>query len=261
KGAAYVMAGLPVARGRLPTDIDILVRPSDLATVETALRARGWRPAKSDPYDDWYYRRHMHELPPLRHAVRGTIMDVHHTIAPPSGRLAIDAGRLWAEAVPLGGRLSVPSPTTMIVHAAIHLFQNGEIGGELCELLDGHQLLSGFGDRAGFWDDLLTRTRDLGAARPVFYMLRYAEAVFGTAVPAWVWSRLGVPASPLAVRVMDGLVPKTLVPPVRGDLSGAAARGALYLRGHWLRMPPRPLLRHLLRKSARAAGLPSFPPA
>ncbi len=37
---------------------------------------------KSDPYDDLYYRRWMHELPPLVHSERGQLVDVHHTILP-----------------------------------------------------------------------------------------------------------------------------------------------------------------------------------
>ena len=36
-----------------------------LDAVEAALIAAGWEWVKRDPYDDDYYRRWMHELPPL----------------------------------------------------------------------------------------------------------------------------------------------------------------------------------------------------
>ena len=45
---------------------------------------------------------------------------------------------------------------------------------------------------------------------------------------------------------MDALVEKT----VHGGGTPAAAL-ALYIRSHWLRMPPLLLARHLLRKSVR----------
>ena len=39
KGAAYEIAGLPAARGRIASDVDILVPREDLRTVEAALRS------------------------------------------------------------------------------------------------------------------------------------------------------------------------------------------------------------------------------
>ena len=47
---------------------------------------------KSDPYDDAYYRRWMHELPPLIHRERDRMIDVHHTILPLTARITPDAG-------------------------------------------------------------------------------------------------------------------------------------------------------------------------
>jgi hypothetical protein len=67
KGAAYVMAGLPPARGRLFTDVDILIGRDQLRQAELALLAAGWVAKRLDPYDERYYRDLMHELPPLHH--------------------------------------------------------------------------------------------------------------------------------------------------------------------------------------------------
>src|SRR5262245_23259934 len=50
KGAAYLIAGLPVAKGRISSDIDVLVDKSDLPTVETLLLKHGWEHLKVDAY-------------------------------------------------------------------------------------------------------------------------------------------------------------------------------------------------------------------
>lgn len=56
KGAAYVLAGLPAARGRLFADLDLLVPLTQIEAVEETLVAHGWLRMKIDPYDDRYYR-------------------------------------------------------------------------------------------------------------------------------------------------------------------------------------------------------------
>ena len=70
KGAAYALAGLPPARGRLAADVDIMVPKARLAEAEAALLSHGWEHMTLDAYDQRYYRTWMHELPPLRHRER-----------------------------------------------------------------------------------------------------------------------------------------------------------------------------------------------
>src|SRR4051812_45405683 len=67
KGGAYLAAGLPAARGRTSTDLDILVPKASLGPVERIPLARGWQVHEINDYDDAYYRRWMHELPPFWH--------------------------------------------------------------------------------------------------------------------------------------------------------------------------------------------------
>ena len=56
KGAAYLIAGLPAARGRVFSDVDILVPFDRLAEVEAALMLHGWTTTHHDAYDQRYYR-------------------------------------------------------------------------------------------------------------------------------------------------------------------------------------------------------------
>ncbi len=67
KGTAFVAAGLDAGEGRSIGDLDILIPRAALDRAEAALFAAGWEWVKDDPYDQLYYRRWMHELPPLIH--------------------------------------------------------------------------------------------------------------------------------------------------------------------------------------------------
>jgi hypothetical protein len=254
KGAAYVGAGLPAALGRRFSDIDILVPKSRLADAEAALMLHGWRSTVQDAYDQRYYREWMHELPPMAHGRRGTAIDVHHAILPETAALRPDPALLLADARPAAqapGCL-VLAPADMVLHSAVHLFSEGELKTGLRDLYDLHSLLGHFGAEPGFWEVLPERARALQLERPLFYALRYCTALLGTAVPAPVLARArhGAPPAPLRW-LMDRLYLRALLPnhaSCRGPLT-AAAHGALYIRGNWLRMPPLLLARHLFHKA------------
>ncbi len=255
KGAAYLMAGLPPARGRLHADVDILVPESVLSIVESALLSAGWGYVEMDPYDHWYFRNWLHELPPLRHAERGTVLDVHYAILPRTSRLNPDAAAFIESAEPLdGGIFCIPSPEDMVLHGAAHMFQDGEIGGALRDLIDIDDLLRHFGARPAFWHRLAARARRLKLMRPLFYGLRYAQSMLRTPVPAAAMreAACGAPLAPV-VRLMDGLVNRALI------LAGTESRRALNPvallavsdRAHWSRMPLHLFVRHVFKKASR----------
>ncbi len=251
KGAAYILAGLPAARGRLFADLDLLVPLAQIEPVEKALLAHGWLRTQIDPYDDRYYRVWMHEIPPLRHRERKTEIDLHHTILPRTSRLKPDPALLLAAARPLEDpRLRVLAPADMVLHSLVHLFLEGDPveGLRLRDLVDVTDLLAHFGQERGFWESLVPRGRELDLQRPLYYGLRFARSILGADVPAAVVSdaESGAPAAP-ARRLMDWLVPLAMLPehPDFPRRSAAVARWLLYARSHWLRMPPLMLARHL----------------
>jgi hypothetical protein len=260
KGAAYVMAGLPPAQGRLCSDVDILVPQANLAAVEQALLAHGWEAVNLDEYDQYYYRTWMHELPPLRHRNRQTLIDVHHTILPCTGRLHPSPEKLFTLAQPLAGtRFQVLSPADMVLHSAAHAFQDGELADALRDLFDLDDLLRHFALQPGFWEQLVERANELGLGRPLYYALAYTRQLLRTPVPRHVSeaSQRWRPAWPVP-GVMDALVTRALLPehPDQARTGISWARRMLYLRSHWLRMPPLLLARHLLRKSLRRGHRP-----
>lgn len=264
KGAAYAMAGLPSGRGRLFSDIDILVPKDQLDDVENALMVHGWASTHHDAYDQRYYRTWMHELPPMVHLRRGNAIDVHHAILPETAPVRPDPALLRAAARPIPGDLGelgvcTLSPHDMFLHSAVHLFFGGEFDQGLRDLFDMHRLATHFGTEPGFWDGLVARAGALELTRPMFYALRYANRTFDTPVPASVMAAAEAFAPPQPVlALMDALFTRALVPPhpectARFD---GAAHFALYVRGNWLRMPLVLLTRHLFHKafvSPRAA--------
>lgn len=263
KGAAYVLADLPPARGRLFSDIDILVPKADIARVESALMQAGWMSQHVDAYDQRYYRVWMHEIPPMRHVQRANMIDVHHAILPLTARARPDPAKLRAGAVALPATpgqssqseersVCVLAPSDMVLHSATHLFYDGEFDKGLRDLLDLHRLLLHFGAEPGFWERLPARARELELARPLFYALRYCVLVLGTPVPAATVAALASAApGHLLLQLMDALFERALMPnhaSCDGALTGSA-RLLLYIRGNWLRMPPLLLARHLFHKA------------
>lgn len=247
KGAGYVAAGLPPGRGRQVADIDLLVPEAQLGVAEATLKEHGWLTAALEPYDDLYYRRWTHELPPMVHEERGSVVDVHHGILPRTSRLRPLPSRLLERSVPAGS-YRVLCPSHMVLHAATHLFHDGEVTGAIRDLVDITHLLGTFGGVPGFWDDWLAEAGTLGLERPAYYAVRYAVKSGNLRVPPDVVARMEAWAPPSTIlRLMDALVSRTISG--RTGRWGSAATFALYVRSHWLRMPPLLLARHLAHKA------------
>lgn len=260
KGAAYAMAGLEAAEGRIFSDIDILVPRAALADVESALMLHGWAGVGHDDYDQLYYRRWMHELPPMRHIWRETVIDVHHAILPSTAVARPDSLLLREAAEPLaaypacGGLppLLTLSPADMVLHCATHMLHESEFYHGLRNLVDIDRLLHEFGDLPGFWGRLAERAAVLQLERPLFHALRHAARLLHTPVPASLLAG-SVPGrpGPAVLVFMDALLARALLPDHSscGGAASALARRMLYLRGNWLRMPPWLLARHLFHKA------------
>lgn len=184
KGTAYAAAGLSCAAGRQIGDLDILVLRLDIGRAENELLEAGWEWVKSDPYDDAYYRDHMHELPPLIHKARDRMIDVHHTILPQTHRITPDALALMSDAVTTQGGLAVLSPADMACHCAAHMLADGDLQGGLRNLWDFHCLTRDFAAAdPGFWDGLGRRAAMHGLEAAVHRAARLARDLYGSDLP------------------------------------------------------------------------------
>jgi hypothetical protein len=266
KGAAYLMAGLPHAQGRIFSDVDILVPKRAVAEVESALMLSGWQHGEVTAYDQRYYRQWMHEIPPMTHVRRGTTIDVHHTILPDTARIKVNTAALFEGIAPLPDHpgIFVLAPMDMLLHSATHLFHEGEFENGLRDLFDLDGLLRHFGSVPEFWAGLVPRAITLGLTRPLFYALRYTHLWLNTPVPpdVMVAAREATHAPAWRQPLMDACYAHVLRPMHRTSelpLSGLA-RIALYARSHWLRMPLHLLTYHLARKAV-VRPKPPEPPA
>jgi hypothetical protein len=237
KGTAFLAAGLKAGIGRSVGDLDILVPRDAIPQVEAALLAAGWEWVKPDPYDDAYYRRWMHELPPLMHRERDRMIDVHHTILPLTARITPDAAGLITDSVPLKGEdnvLRILSSNDILCHAAAHLFADGDLEGGMRNLWDIHCLIEEFGV-AG----LTERAHHHGLWPAMARAARQANALYGTDIPdSWrTWDSLD-PVFQRRLTARNGW----------GQRSRPVTRFGFFVRSHWLRMPPAMLVRHLWTK-------------
>lgn len=254
KGAAYVLANRTAADGRLFGDVDILVPRAQLNSVEAALMVHGWASGQVDSYDERYYRQWMHEIPPMTHCERGTVIDVHHNILPSTSRTVPNVELLHESSQPIPGTIfRVLCPVDMIIHSAVHLFHESELQNGLRDLFDLDSLIKEFsGQGASFWQDLVDRSILLGQVLPLYLALRYTKAILASETPEQInvllerETRLGQ----LELAVLDTVYLHALMPdrPDGNDISTLLARFAVFLRGHYLRMPLGLLSMHLIRK-------------
>jgi len=254
KGAAYVLARLPAAGGRLFNDVDILVPRERVGEAEAALMLAGWHTIPQSEYDERYYRRWMHEIPPMRHLKRASVIDVHHGILPDTARYHPDAAKLRAGAiaVPEEHGIQVLAPVDMVLHSATHLFHDGELPHGLRDLSDLDLLLRHFSVAPDFWMQLVERAYEMQLSRPLYHALRYTRHFLATAVPQTVDTQLKTaqPSTPMQ-RILDGMFTRVLAPDHAScvDSLSRAARIGAYVRAHWLRMPPHLLAYHLAHKA------------
>lgn len=255
KGGGYVIAALPAAAGRLFNDIDILVPREQLGPVEAALMLAGWNATGLSDYDQRYYRRWMHEIPPMQHLKRATVIDVHHAILPDTARYHPDPGKLRNSAVAVDGMpgIYVLSTEDRILHSATHLFHDGELPHGLRDLTDLDLLLRDAADSPDFWPRLTARADELQLGRSLYYALRYLRYFLDTPIPDSVFTTALRAAAPnrLTRGLMDAIFTRVLAP-VHASCADAltpAARLAAFVRAHWLRMPIHLLVPHLFHKA------------
>ena len=254
KGAAYVAAKLPAAEGRLFNDIDILVPRERLPQAESSLMLAGWHATGLSEYDKRYYRRWMHEIPPMQHIQRDTVVDVHHAILPDTARYHPDSAKLRSRAVAVDGLpgIHVLAAEDRILHSATHLFHDGELPHGLRDLTDLDLLLRDAAVDSDFWPRLTARADELQLSRSLFYALRYLRHFLDTPVPDSVQTALE-PTSPnrATLALMDGIFTRALAPDHAScaDAFTPAAHLAAFVRAHWLRMPAHLLIPHLFHKA------------
>lgn len=191
----------------------------------------------------------------MHHRESSLELDVHHNLIQLTSRNALDVAPMIARSQEVAGTpFRVLAPSDMVLHSVLHLLMSDELRGGIRDLFDIHSLCQHFAaQHAGFWSDLVTHGRELGLMRPLYYALSAAREIFGLSPPAEAWDAISEarPMYPID-RLMLGLMRWHLAPAAYDARRAAFVEQLLYVRSHWVRMPPHTLLRHLLHKSALA---------
>lgn len=267
KGAAYIAAGLPMAEGRLASDIDLLVDSTALTDVERRLRSAGWQAKALTDHDERYYREWSHELPPFTHPARGIEVDVHHSITPAMRGGGVDTARLIGRSVEVGfdghRRFRVLQPVDQLIHCAIHTFKDSDLSLRLRETMDFDLLWRQHAAQRPLElsRELVARALELRQQRPLWWAIHFARRWLASPIPADTLSMLPAPAA-RTVQAMDWLADRAMLPGAQVERSGLdrLCAAVLLARYHYNRLPLAKLLPHLLEKSRRRLLQPKEDP-
>lgn len=253
KGAAYVGQGLPIARGRLPSDLDILVPHADVSDAQSRLLRAGWQEPELDAHDQRFYHAWSHEVPPMQHPSLPLELDLHHNILPPRNGRLLPVGQLLTEARPsrFAGWV-VFQPIDQVLHSAAHLFNDSDLRDRVRDLVDLDGLVRHFGTEPGFWEALIARARALELDEPLGLALPLCAQWLRTPVPVEVQQAVQpsglrrVHRSALLWLFAQALLP--VEPDAPATLAQRVAAQVLFVRFHLRRLPLKRLLPHVWHK-------------
>ncbi|MFC3051184.1 nucleotidyltransferase family protein [Kordiimonas pumila] len=244
KGGAYVASDLKAGRGRRVSDLDILVVEADIKKTEKLLLEAEWAfdETTANPYDQQYYRENMHELPPLRHTKRRTILDVHHCLLPKTARVKIRSELFFDTIKPFANTgLYTFDELDTFIHSAIHSFADGSFDTPARSVLELWYLLQDIPETKD--EALWHRAQATGAEKPVSYALWAVGAFLDEERANALLTRSSVKLSVL----VRWCFRQKLEKPDQAYF----AKLVLYIRSHYMRMPMGKLVGHLAVKLFR----------
>jgi len=254
KGSAYIGQNLPIAAGRLPSDVDLLVPKAHIAEAQSRLRAAGWLEAELDEHDQRYYHEWSHEVPPMTHPVHTMELDLHHNIQPPVARMRVDADVLLQRLAPSKwAAWQVLAPIDQVLHSAVHLFQDSELRDRLRDLVDLDGLMRHFSAHdPRFWVDLPARAAALGLSEPLALACHFCHQWLQTPVPANTLVEIEATGPGRLKRAWLLPLLAQVLTPTEPDSDPSAMQGVaaalLLARHHYGRMPLRLLIPHTWHK-------------
>ena len=256
KGAAYSIANLDLSKTRLLSDIDVLVKKEDLQKAEQTLFQQGWFAEEITDYDDKYYRQWAHEIPPLKHIRRHTILDLHHNILALMTGHIVDTTTLHENKVE---SCIVPNTYTLnnpllVMHSAVHLFHEGEFDKGLRDLIDIKTMIETFSkSNDNFLAELIKTAQYHNFEREIYLAIKYIDLVLnGRFMQSKGIKALFINSQKWDSSLLDFCFVSVFQPYHSNCQSWkkSLAEFLLLWRGHFLRMPITQLIPHLIKKSS-----------
>ena len=114
-------------------------------------------------------------------------------------------------------------------------------------------LYSEFGAGEKFWQGLIPRANELGLTRPLYYSLRFCSLIMKTDIPESILQEIEkFKPNFISAMLMNFMVPNVISPSLGAKgIKRWICQNGLYIRSHWLRMPPLLLAKHLTIKFFR----------
>jgi hypothetical protein len=249
KGAGYTLSGAQVGDARIYNDIDMLADKESIDAIEKTLCLFGWLSEELNEHDEKYYRKWAHEIPPLRHGRRGTIVDVHHNIVPIISGRHLDSDKFASNSVTTEDGYQILSFAAMTLHSLIHLFFNEDVKKGYRDLIDIHTLMT-YHSNNDYWQTLLSLAKETGFQLELFLACRYTEKILQTEIPEFVQNEINQ-FCPWNIALLDFMYKKALKPnhPVCQPKFFSVAEFMILIRGHFQKMPLHILIYHLLTKA------------
>lgn len=246
KGAAYRLANVPLARGRVFSDMDLLVPLSEFPDALDRLNQAGFIEFELSDYDRQYYLRWSHQHPPLIHFLRGASVDLHHHIYPVSSAENVLVEPILQQAIKVpGSAFSLPTDSQLFIHAAVHLFYQDESHKLSKDLWDLYQLYQ-YTIQQHSLQTLTKAAIELNAGAALYYALDILHWLFNIQLDDECHAALSPFASLRQRRQIRWLLQRLL----DNDGKSQHLAAALWIiRGHLLKMGPATLLYHGLAKS------------
>ena len=168
-------------------DVDLMVPKAELPKAQTILLDMGG--VQKDPTGNEAFWREHHHPPPTY--LRDLSIELHWTIADPTGPVKIDPAGLWyraQRATIAGVELLALSPEDLLVHLCVHFGGEHHLNGlrSFCDITETIRLRGGDMD----WQQVVDSTREWLAARYVGLTLHLARRLVGAGVPDDVLERL-----------------------------------------------------------------------
>jgi hypothetical protein len=281
KGANYILRGSRNSLGRIVSDIDLLVPKNELDKVAKVLKNNLWKSEKISDYDAMYYQEWAHEIPPLIHILRDTVLDVHHNLYLPISGRALDISLFEAGAVVVDEQHRVLNSADSVLHSIIHLFMNEDFSHSFRDLFDLTLLIKEYGYQGNgheeyekyeeygnkghgnkgyrnkesendeFWNRLSCIASKSGYEKEVYYCLKMYNQLFLLPKPS-IYKELEARFKNIySDFLINSVITRAMTPKhtLMDTFTVRLSRFYVFMRGHCLKMPPHILFLHLAIKS------------
>jgi HprK-related kinase A len=186
KGCAYLLSGQRWPLGRRTSDVDLLFDESHVDAAGEILRQTAFEQKEAfSEKDRRYFRRWLHELPPVKHPHRMVEIDLHFRLLPAGDPCTFAVDDLIRRAVPIAGTaFHWLDPIDRVIHGAINLGHTGEFRRAFRDLWDLRQMIEDALGAGEFdWQQLSRRSQDLRIERTVARVLLLAGECVGLQLP------------------------------------------------------------------------------